>query len=155
VKQNLQYCSVVINTNVEFQSDIFVVVPLGFCKWPAKVLRLTTIFFVEVCHNDQLLWLIKMIIIILWSLKKDCYKATIVRTLGFNWSQAQVQNFSLSKKLSCGLIASPGSFQFNELELEWPLTCGFGRCWKLLPVFPIVFILRIALNRPYNISYNK
>ena len=29
VKQNL-CCSVVINTNVEFQSDIFVVVPLGF-----------------------------------------------------------------------------------------------------------------------------
>ena len=29
VKQSL-CCSVVINTNVEFQSDIFVVVPLGF-----------------------------------------------------------------------------------------------------------------------------
>ena len=46
VKQNL-CCSVVINTNVEFQSDIFVVVPLGFCKRPAKVLRLTASFFLR------------------------------------------------------------------------------------------------------------
>ena len=49
-------------------------------------------------------------------------------------------HFSLSKETVClvVLIASPGTFQFSEHDLEWPRTQG---CWKLLPVFFIVFVV--------------
>ena len=65
--------------------------------------------------------------------------------IGFNSLQAEDQNFSLSKKLCLVVsIASLGSSQFSEDDLE------LLRMLKLLPLFFHVFILRIALKRPYN-----
>ena len=68
----------------------------------------------------------------------------------FNWSRAQFQNFSWKKLCLVVSIVSPGSFPFNEYEVEWPLTRG---CWKFR--FFIVLILRITLNRPYNRSLSN
>ena len=69
---------------------------------------------------------------------------------GFNyWSQAQVQYFSLSKKVSCGFNCQV-SFQFNEHDLKWPLAC-WG--WKLLLVFFILSLLRIVLKGDVIITY--
>ena len=71
-------------------------------------------------------------------------KLSADQLLVFNWLWAQLQNSPLSKKLCLVvLIASSGSFQFSKHNLEWPLMHG---CWKLLPVFFIVFILRIVLK---------
>ena len=60
----------------------------------------------------------------------------------------------LSSKISHCLrnsvfFVSFSSWRFDEHDLEWPLSRG---CWKLFPLFFIVFILRIALNRPHNKS---
>ena len=143
VKQNL-CCSVVINTNVEFQSDIFVVVPLGFVSDLQRFCVWQQVFFLEVCHDDQLLWLTKMIIIL--TVKYYHYKVTIVRAvLVLIDRRFRSKNISHCQRNCVLWFRDP----------EWPLTRRFGRCWKLLLVFSIVFILRIVLNRPYNISYNK
>ena len=76
-------------------------------------------------------------------------KLSTDQLLVFNWSWARFQNFPLSKKLclACGFDGIPGSLCFSEHNLEWPLMHG---CWKLLPVFLIVFILRIVVK-----AYNK
>ena len=74
-----------------------------------------------------------------------------VRPSNNNWLQAQVQDFSLSKKLCLVVsITSPGFF--CEHDLKWSLMCG---CWKLLPVFCYCIhfkqkLIRTALNRSCN-----
>ena len=69
----------------------------------------------------------------------------------FNWLWARFQKLISHCQRNCVLyvvsMASPGSFCFSEHNLEWPL---MHRCCKLLPVFLIVFILRIAVK-----AYNK
>ena len=68
--------------------------------------------------------------------------------LGLNWTQAQIQDFSQSKKL-CLLvsIASPASFWFSEHDLLHTNVENYFQCSFI--AF-IVFNLRIALKRPYN-----
>ena len=68
--------------------------------------------------------------------------------IGLNWMQAQIQDFSQSKKL-CLLvsIASPASFWFSEHDLSHTDVENYFQCSFI--VF-IVFNLRIALKRPYN-----
>ena len=90
-----------------------------------------------------------------WMLSQDFlvmtgkdFKVICWSVIGFYWSQAHVQNFSLSKKLYLVvLIISPGSSWFSEHDLVWPfiLRVDFE---NYSGVF-VVFILRIGQNRPY------
>ena len=68
--------------------------------------------------------------------------------IGLNWMQAQIQDFSQSKKLCLlVLIASPASFWFSEHDLSHTDVENYFQCSFI--VFT-VFNLRIALKRPYN-----
>ena len=64
--------------------------------------------------------------------------------IGLNWMQAQIQDFSQSKKL-CLLvsIASPASFWFSEHDLSHTDVENYFQCSCILF---IVFNLRIALK---------
>ena len=78
-------------------------------------------------------------------IEATCFLHYQLTSYWFLMTEAQVQNFSLSKKLCLVVsIASPASwFWFSEHDFKWPVMRGY---WKLFQVFFIVFILRIGLT---------
>ena len=71
-------------------------------------------------------------------------KLSTDQLLVFNWSWAQFQNFPLSKKL-CLAFGFDGIARFILLQWTQPWMTSYARMLKMLPVFLIVFILRIAV----------
>ena len=59
-----------------------------------------------------------------------------MRTLGFNWSQGQVQNFSLSKKLSCGFDRIAW---FISVQWKWPWMTPYMQIQQMLKITSGVF----------------
>ena len=72
-------------------------------------------------------------------------KLSTDQLLVFNWSWAQFQNFPLSKKL-CLAFGFDGIARFILLQWTQPWMTSYVQMLKILPVFLIVFILRIAVK---------
>ena len=72
-------------------------------------------------------------------------KLSTDQLLVFNWSWAQFQNFPLSKKL-CLAFGFDGIARFILLQWTQPWMTSYVWMLKILPVFLIVFILRIAVK---------